>query len=170
MSKHQATIVGANVALTLRQRAAQLGRDVGMNDVEHITWLISQAALLRSSTDYADGTLFIHQLGRKMAGFHETYDIYLGPTLGLPPVELGKLDMMGEDVGAYLQLSGEYMPGTGIFNMTGQPSMSMPLHWNGDGLPIGTMFTGRFGDEATLYRLAAQLEEARPWADKRPKL
>ncbi len=170
LSKHQATIVGANVALTLRQRAAQLGRDVGMNDVEHITWLISQAALLRSSTDYADGTLFIHQLGRKMAGFHETYDIYLGPTLGLPPVELGKLDMMGEDVGAYLQLSGEYMPGTGIFNMTGQPSMSMPLHWNGDGLPIGTMFTGRFGDEATLYRLAAQLEEARPWADKRPKL
>ncbi|PKQ06342.1 MAG: amidase [Alphaproteobacteria bacterium HGW-Alphaproteobacteria-12] len=170
LSKHQATIVGANVALTLRQRAAQLGRDVGMNDVEHITWLISQAALLRNSTDYADGTLFIHQLGRKMAGFHETYDIYLAPTLGLPPVELGKLDMMGEDVGAYLQLSGEYMPGTAIFNMTGQPSMSMPLHWNGDGLPIGTMFTGRFGDEATLYRLAAQLEEARPWADKRPKL
>lgn len=170
ISKHQATIVGANVALTLRQRAAALGRDVGGNDVEHITWLIAQAAASRNSVDYAEATLFIHQLGRRMAAFHETYDIYLGPTLGIPPVELGRLDMMGKDVGAYLRLSGEYMPGTGIFNMTGQPSMSVPLFWNDAGLPIGTMFTGRFGDEATLFRLAAQLEEAEPWADKRPKL
>lgn len=170
ISKHQATIVGANIALTLRQRSAALGHEVGGNDVEHITWLIAQAAASRSSVDYAEATLFIHQLGRRMAAFHETYDIYLSPTLCIPPIELGRLDMMGEDVGAYLRLSGEYMPGTGIFNMTGQPSMSVPLFWNDAGLPIGTMFTGRFGDEATLFRLAAQLEEAEPWADKRPKL
>ena len=170
LSRHQGTIVGANVALTLRQRGAALGRDAGANDVEHITWLIAQAAALRRSTDYADATLFIHQLGRRMAAFHESHDVYLSPTLGIPPIELGRLDMMGKDVGAYLRLSGEYMPGTAIFNMTGQPSMSMPLHWNGEGLPIGTMFTARFGDEATLFRLAAQLEEAHPWGGRRPKL
>ncbi|MFA7638983.1 MAG: amidase family protein, partial [Parvibaculum sp.] len=170
MSKHQATIVGANVALTLRQRAAQLGREITPEDVEHITWLIAQAAGLRNSVDYAEGTLFMHRLSRQMAEFHETYDVYLSPTLHLPPVELGKLDMMGKDIGAYLRLSSEYMPGTAPFNMTGQPSMSMPLHWNAAGLPVGTMFTGRFGDEATLFRLAAQIEEAKPWADRRPAL
>lgn len=170
MSQHQATIVGANVALTLRQRAAALGRDIAPDEVERITWLIARAAAGRSSTDYAEATLFMHRLGRQMAVFHETYDVYLSPTLSLPPVELGKLDMMTEDVGAYLRLSTDYMPGTAPFNMTGQPSMSVPLHWNEAGLPVGTMFTGRYGDEATLFRLAAQLEEARPWAAKRPAL
>ena len=170
ISQHQATIVGANVALTLRQRAAQLGREAGPNDVERFTWLIAQAAAARNSTDYAEATLFMHQLGRKMAVFHETWDIYLSPTLSLPPVELGRLDMMTEDVGAYLRLSADYMPGTAPFNMTGQPSMSVPLHWNAASLPIGSMFTARYGDEATLFRLAAQLEEAKPWSEKRPPL
>lgn len=168
ISRHQGTIVGANTALTLRQRAAALGREVTQNDVEHITWLIAQAARMRDSTDYADATLFIHRLGRQMAAFHEDYDIFLAPTLGIPPMPLGTLDMMTEDVGNYMRVSYEYMPGTAIANMTGQPSMSMPLDWNAAGLPIGTMFTGRFGDEATLFRLAAQLEEARPWAERRP--
>jgi amidase len=57
---------------------------------------------------------------------------------------------------------------TPLFNATGQPAMSVPLHWNDDDLPIGMQFVGRFGDEATLFRLAAQLEEAKPWFHKRP--
>src|SRR5690606_13403774 len=79
MSQHQATIVGANVALTLRQRAAALGRDIAPDEVERITWLIARAAAGRSSTDYAEATLFMHRLGRQMAVFHETYDVYLSP-------------------------------------------------------------------------------------------
>ena len=170
LSKHQATIVGANTGLTFRQRAAALGREVRQNDVEHITWLIAKAAETRNSTDYAEATLFIHRLGRQIAAFQEDYDVLLAPTLGVPPVPLGTLDMMTEDVGEYMRASYEYMPGTALANMTGQPSISMPLNWSAAGLPLGTMFTGRFGDEATLFRLAAQLEEAKPWAERRPAL
>ncbi|MEX0838999.1 MAG: amidase family protein [Parvibaculum sp.] len=170
ISRHQATIVGANTGLTFRQRAMALGREVTPNDVEHITWLIAKGAEARNATDYAEATLFIHRLGRQMAAFHETCDVFMSPTLGVPPIPLGSLDMMSEDVGKYMRVSYEYMPGTAIANMTGQPSMSMPLNWNATGLPIGTMFTGRFGDEATLFRLAAQLEEAKPWAERTPAL
>jgi amidase/6-aminohexanoate-cyclic-dimer hydrolase len=61
-----------------------------------------------------------------------------------------------------------FMPFTQLYNVTGQPSMSVPLHWTSDGLPVGVMFSARFGDEATLFRLAAQLEEARSWRTARP--
>lgn len=170
LGDHQASIIGANVALTLEQRAEQLGRDLTQNDVENVTWLIAQAAQGRSSVDYAKGSLFMHQMGRMMGRFMTDYDVYVSPVLGTPPPKLGTLDMMTEDVATYLGNLTKIMPYTAIFNMTGQPSMSMPLHWTKDGLPVGTMFTGRFGDDATLFRLAAELETAYPWADKRPVL
>jgi len=105
-----------------------------------------------------------------MGTFMQTHDIYLCPVLGTPPPKLGILDMMTEDVGTYLANLGKIMPYPGLFNMTGQPSMSVPLHWTPDGLPVGVMFTGRFGDDATLIRLAAQLEEAKPWIDHKPSM
>lgn len=168
IGQHQATLIGANVALGLRQRAKALGRELTRNDVENITWLIAEAAKERNSETYVESVLFIHQLGRTFASFMEPYDVYLCPTLGSPPIPLGALDMMTEDVGAYMRTNTAYLPYTGVFNMTGQPSMSVPLAWSKDDLPIGIMFTGRFGDEATLFRLAGQLERARPWAGRRP--
>ncbi|MDE1173806.1 MAG: amidase [Parvibaculaceae bacterium] len=170
MGQHQATLIGANIEMTLRHVAAARGRAIESGEVEHITWLIAQGAKLRDSAAYVEATLFIHQLGRKMAAFHEEYDLFLCPTLGLPPVKLGEIDMMTSDVGNYLRLMGLYLPYAGYANMTGQPSMSVPLYWNSDKLPIGSMFTARYGDEATLFRLAGELEQARPWADKRPAL
>ena len=170
MGDTQATVIGANVALALEQRAEALGREITLNDVENVTWMIAQAAKTRTSTEYARGTLFLHEMGRLMGRFMEEHDIYLCPVLGTPPPKLGVLDMMTEDVATYLANLTRIMPYAGLFNMTGQPSMSVPLHWTADGLPVGVMFTGRFGDDATLFRLAAQLEDAKPWRDRRPSL
>lgn len=170
MSLHQSTLISANVALTLRQTGAARGTPVTPDEVEHITWLIAESAKSRDSSAYVEATLFIHQLGRSMAAFHRDHDLFLCPTLCLPPVKIGSLDMMSPDVGSYMQVLSSYLSYAGYANMTGQPSMSVPLYWNESGLPIGSMFTGRYGEEATMLRLAAQLEQARPWADKRPKL
>ncbi len=170
MTKHQALLVGANTLLALRQRGAQLGREITKDDVEKFTYLVAELAKLRGGADYAEATLYMHQMGRKFATYHERYDVHLSPTLSLPPIRLGVLDTMSDDVAGYLATSTEYVPSVGIYNMTGQPSMSVPLHWNVNGLPTGVMFSGRFGDEATLFRLAGQLEAAQPWWGKRPKL
>ena len=96
------------------------------------------------------------------------YDVWLTPTLARPPAPLGWMDSPEDDPMLGLMRAAEYAVFTPICNFSGQPAVSIPLVWNEDGLPIGTHFIGRFGDEATLFRLAAQLEEARPWADKRP--
>jgi amidase len=104
-----------------------------------------------------------------IAQFHETYDVWLTPTLGEPPVPLGTFDDSppGDPMRAF-DRAGDFVPFTPVQNATGQPAMSVPLYWNAEGLPIGAHFVGRYGDEATLFRLAAQLEEARPWVGRRP--
>jgi amidase len=94
--------------------------------------------------------------------------VWLTPTLSEPPVPLGTFDSTPENPLQGMERAHEFVPFTPICNATGQPAMSVPLLWNADHLPVGTHFIGRFGDEATLFRLAAQLEEARPWADRRP--
>jgi Asp-tRNA(Asn)/Glu-tRNA(Gln) amidotransferase A subunit family amidase len=94
----------------------------------------------------------------------------LSPVLLKPPVPLGYLDTRTEDVRGYLTRLLSYFGFTGLFNGTGQPSMSVPLCWSKDNLPIGVLFSARFGQEAVLYRLAGQLEQARPWKDRRPAM
>jgi amidase/6-aminohexanoate-cyclic-dimer hydrolase len=83
-------------------------------------------------------------------------------------VRIGELNTMSEDLSHIPAILRRYIPATAMFNMSGQPAMSMPLAWNAAGLPLGMMFSTRFGDEATLFRLAAQLEQTRPWKDKLP--
>jgi amidase len=85
-----------------------------------------------------------------------------------PPVPLGTFDAPPDDPMKAWERVAAFAPFTPIFNATGQPAMSVPLYWNQAGLPIGAHFVARFGDEATLFRLAAQLEAARPWAGRRP--
>ncbi len=103
-----------------------------------------------------------------MAEFHARHDVVMSPTLARPPVPLGVQHTNNPDQAAYVADLQAFTPFTQLFNLTGQPSMSMPLHWTSDGLPVGVMFSAAFGDEATLLRLAGQLEEAKPWFGKTP--
>jgi amidase len=110
----------------------------------------------------------LQRVSREIGKFLENYDVVLTPVLSKPPVPIGTFDAPKEDPMKAWEPIAKFAAYTPIFNATGQPAMSVPLFWNKEGLPIGTHFVGRFGDEATLFRLAAQLEEARPWADRRP--
>jgi amidase len=98
----------------------------------------------------------------------QPYDVVITPTLSEPPVPLGSFESPADNPLEGLLKAAAFLPFTPICNIMGTPAMNMPLHWNAEGLPVGTHFIGRFGDEATLFRLAAQLEQARPWADRRP--
>ena len=121
-----------------------------------------------SGADYYRAIMTVHGLGRSLAPFFESHDLLLSPTLAKPPVRLGVLHTDFDDPMDYRREIGAFSPFTSIFNVTGQPAMSMPLQWSGTGLPLGSQFVARYGEEATLFRLAGQLEAARPWAERRP--
>jgi amidase len=121
-----------------------------------------------SAADYVLAMRTLQSVSREVARFFQDYDVLLTPTLAEPPLPLGSFDSPPDNPLHGLYRSGQFACFTPICNMTGQPGMSLPLFWNTDNLPVGTHFIGRFGDEATLFRLAAQLEEARPWAGRRP--
>jgi amidase len=112
----------------------------------------------------------LQRVSRKIVAKFAEYDAVLTPTITEPPPPLGSYDSPPEMPLYGLIRAATVVPFTTIGNYTGLPAMSVPLYWNDNGLPIGTMFFGRSADEATLFRLAAQLEEARPWADRRPKI
>jgi amidase/6-aminohexanoate-cyclic-dimer hydrolase len=163
-----ATIVGANTALTVRLIAQRLGRTVTDRDFEKLTLASSHNAEKANAADYVAAQLAAFQISRSLAAFFEHCDVFLSPTLCTPPVRIGELNTMAEDLSFIPGALRRYMPGTSMFNMSGQPAMSVPLAWNAAGLPLGMMFAARYGDEATLFRLAAQLEQARPWKDRIP--
>jgi amidase len=96
--------------------------------------------------------------------------MWLTPTLGLPPVKLGTFDMEERDPAKSFAPLIDYVPFTALQNITGQPAINMPLYWNRDDLPVGVQFVGRFGDEETLLKLAAQLERAAPWREQYKKI
>jgi Asp-tRNA(Asn)/Glu-tRNA(Gln) amidotransferase A subunit family amidase len=161
-------IVHVSVARTLADAAAALGRPVTERDVETVTWVMSQEGRKVDVVAYSRAIATAHQVGLEMARFQQDYDCILSPTLAKPPVPLGVLSLSPDDMRAFTKEITEFGPYTALYNMTGQPSMSVPLHWTPDGLPVGVMFSARFGDEATLLRLAAQLEKAKPWAGRKP--
>ncbi len=139
-------------------------------DFEGLTWGLYQMGKQVTAVQYQIGIAMIQMAARHIARWHQTYDCWLTTTLGAPPVAIGTIDIHERDPMVGLQSLAGYVPFSPIQNCTGQPAISLPLHWNAAGLPIGLMFTGRFGEEATLLRLAAQLEQARPWKDRKPPI
>ncbi len=162
----QGIVISANVAFTVDEAAEALGRTARLEDVERATWFRVENARKTDSSAYARAMNTLHLLGRTVATFMTNYDVVLQPTAAQPPLPIGILNMDREDLQQMFREMISFIPYTGIYNLTGQPSANIPLYWNAAGLPIGTMFTTRYGDEATLFRLAAQIEQARPWKDK----
>jgi Asp-tRNA(Asn)/Glu-tRNA(Gln) amidotransferase A subunit family amidase len=163
------TLAAANTVVNLGSHPTK-GRPAGPDEVERVTWATGQMGARLTGADYVRATQAAHRLGRQMAAFHTRYDALLTPGLAVPPVPLGWLDMMMEDVHEYWRRVFAFSPFTVWFNITGQPAMVLPLGWSAAGLPLAVQLVARFGDEATLFRLAAQLEAARPWFDRRPPL
>jgi amidase len=175
----------------LRAAERALGRKVRSGDVELGTHVLRLLAERYTAADFALAVRDLKLTGRALAPFFTRYDLLLTPTLARPPLEVGSISPRGAEKalvttltrmgsGAALQALGVlekiastaygFAAFTAPFNATGQPAMSVPLHWSEKGLPIGVQFVARLGEEATLLRVAAQLEAARPWAHRRPPI
>jgi amidase len=160
---------GAGAVATLDSIALATGRELKAEDFEPLTWSLYEQGRSVSGAQYMMALTVLQQLSRRIAAFFKDYDVWVTPTLAKPPVKIGVLDTRKsfEEISSILT---DYIPFTPVFNATGQPAVSLPLHWSADGLPIGVQFAGRFGDEGLLYRLAGQLERARPWIDRKPPI
>ena len=161
-------LVATSVSGQLGAIGRERGRPVTPDEVDATSWNAVEFARGLQVEDYPAALAVIHAQGRRMAAFHDRFDVLLSPTLAQPPVPLGELCTNTADIRAYEMALARFSPFTQLANMTGQPSMSVPLHRTAAGLPIGVMFTAPFGREDLLFRLAAQLEAERPWADQRP--
>jgi amidase/6-aminohexanoate-cyclic-dimer hydrolase len=164
------TIVASNTGLTVRLAEQAAGRPLTEQDVERLTLASAGNGQRATAIDYVAAQLAAFEISRSLADFFETCEVFLSPTLCTPPLLVGEIDTMAEDLSHVVPVLRRHMPGTSMFNISGQPAMTVPLAWSQNGLPLGMMFAARFGDEATLLRLAAQLEQARPWRDRRPPL
>ncbi|HEY5799136.1 MAG TPA: amidase family protein [Burkholderiaceae bacterium] len=185
------TLYAGEVAQEIRAAGEHLRRKPRRGDFEAPTWMLGLLGEAYTASDFARAMHHWQRFGRAMGQFHQHYDLYLTPTMAFPPVDIGELQPKGADkaamqvvnalgLGRLLKASGlvdqlardslAKSPFTQLANMTGQPAMSVPLYWSQSGLPIGVQFIAPMGREDRLFALAAQLEQERPWARRRPPL
>jgi amidase len=160
----------ANMAASVAEVAVLLGRALRREELEPLTWSIVERGRSVSGEQVMRGMRWLQKLVREVAALFEEVDVYLTPVKGTPPPRIGHIDPLNPDPTELNLRQAESFPFSPPFNMTGQPAMSVPLAWSQDALPLGMQFAARYGDEATLFRLAAQLEEARPWRHRRPPI
>ena len=160
----------ANFAADLTRLAERYGREPEADELEPLTWAILKGGRRVTGAEAMQSMRDRRLWGRRILEFFETCDVYLTPVMGMPPPPVGWIDPVRVEPREVNRRQGQAFPFTPPFNVSGQPSMSVPLAWSASGLPIGMMFTSRFADEATLFRLAGQLETEAPWKDKRPPI
>lgn len=184
-------ILAAETRIAIEWAAQLAQRRLGPADFEAATYALGLLGRAMPASSYAHASNLLQLTARGVGTFFEHRDVLLTPTLAQPPIPIGALQPSAAEravlrvlnrlgAGWLLRRAGmvrliadrtfSYMPYTALFNVTGQPAMSVPLHWSAAGLPIGMQFAARFGDEATLLRLGGQLERARPWAQRRPPM
>jgi amidase len=162
-------VVSAHTAMAIDQMSTLLGRQLNAEDFEPWTWNVVERGRAIKAADYLNGVHWLQLWSRRVAQWWARgFDLLLTPTIAEPPVPLGTLVMVPGDPGAGLARLMNLIPFTPPFNVTGQPAISLPLFWNAENLPIGSHLVAAFGREDLLIQVAAQLEAARPWADREP--
>jgi amidase len=161
--KAQGAISGAMMVASIEDLARALGREPEGDDFEPYTWAAYNGSKRITGAMVAEGLQNMRLISRHILALWRDFDVLLSPVTLAPPPKIGYLDTVNLDAKEFSKRQSLIFGYTPPFNMTGQPSLSLPMGMSGDGLPIGMMFTGRYSDEATLYRLAAQIEEAQPW-------
>ncbi len=157
------TIISSNVAYAVKSQSDQTGREVSNKFFENVTLQMAENGNNFSASDYVNAIKINHRLGQELEKMFDKYDVLLSPVLASPPVKIGTINMNTNDMKTYVERLTKYSPFTGIFNQSGQPSMSVPLFRTKDNLPVGSMFSAAFGNENLLFSLAGQLEQAQPW-------
>ncbi|HQS96968.1 MAG: amidase [Novosphingobium sp. 35-62-5] len=164
-------LMASSVAADCIDRAKALGVELGPDVVERTTMDFIAMGKSYSAMDYARGNNAYQTAAITIAQFMANYDVILSPTLSAPPLPLGRIGLdTGRTMMDWGREVGTFTAFCGIYNGTGQPSMSLPLAMSKDGLPIGVMATGRYGEEGLLFRLAGQIERAAPWTGRRAKV
>lgn len=183
------TVIAGETSAMITAASQLIGRKPRRQDFEPHNWALYKLGRAFTAAELQAAVAYLRQVGRQMATFMQDYDVLLNSALGMPPVECGALKASGVDR-VMLELINRlplgrvatrrdllvqnyepifnWIPTTPIANATGEPSISLPLHWSADGLPVGMMFTARFGEDRTLLRLARQLEQETGWLDKHP--
>jgi amidase len=163
---HFMTIIGADTEATFRAFELALGRPIGDEEIEPRNAGYRHIGRELSAVAYLETRAWFGSWARRMAGWWTDHDLLLTPTLGAPPPELGWFTAAGPDEEGPRVIS--FIPYTAQFNMTGQPAISLPLHWTPGGLPVGVQLVAAYGREDVLVRVASQLEQAAPWSDRHP--
>jgi len=161
-------VISTAMAANLDREAMRRGREIGEGEIEPITRILYERAKTFTGVQYARAVQAMHAITREASAWSAPYDVILLSTLGTMPLPVGLLKGGLGNIDSLTERFYKFGPNTQLFNMTGQPAMSVPLAWSADNIPIGIQFAGHVGDEATLFRLAGQLEKARPWFDRTP--
>jgi amidase len=165
-SRHFVTIVAVATAVDFVNMGDAIGRPIGEGDVEASNWLMGSIGRSISAADYIASVNWVHAWSRRLQAWWDDFDVLVSPVIAVPPPPIGWLsdpEHGTERLTSILQFTAQ-------FNVSGQPAVSLPLHWSEAGLPVGVQFVGPIDDEALLIRLAAQLESAAPWADRLPPI
>jgi len=164
---HLTTMLASGTAWVQADWSRRLGQSLKPELFEPFVWAFGERGRALSAPEYLMAVQDLQAEVRRFSRFFESFDLWLTPTLGQPPVPLGSLSYDGDPI-ELRRRSAKFSPFTYIGNATGQPGISLPLHWTPDNLPVGIHFLARQGEEHVLLALAAQLEQAKPWQDRQP--
>ena len=168
MVKAFMTLWAAGTAFGVESLARATGQTPSTEILEGLTFALHQRGLGISAVEQSWAQQSLYMSARTAARFHETYDLWLSPVLSAPPMKLGTIDVDEQDLQKAFAPIIDYAPFTAAMNGTGQPAISLPLHWTEDGLPVGVQFVARHSSEMLLLQFAAELEEAAAWSSRRP--